>query len=426
MNISKTRLLALFVASFGLMQHGMSQDRLGAQQNIEKLCSKSFSGRGYINKGDSVAAAYLKDQFSNIGLSPGDSSFFHRFSLSVNTIEKAEITIDGVALNPGIDFVVSPGTKSSSGALKILYFSERLLASDNAPKKVKKAIKKGFLPVIGKYDRNNKKIVANIEEIKKCNAKSTLAFLKDNLTWSVSRTQDKGCEIWFLDSTFNKFSEEVYFNIEAKFIEKYKSQNVVGMVKGTEVPDSFIIFCGHYDHLGMMGDAIYYGANDNASGIAMLLDMANYFKANPQKYSVVFIAFAAEEAGLVGSYNYVANPPKELPLGQTKFVFNMDLMGSGEKGATIVNGSVFSNYYNELVKINELHSYLPVIKSRGKAANSDHYFFSEAGIPSFFIYLMGDYTHYHNPNDNPSNLILGPYYDTSFMLIRDFIIFLNN
>ena len=194
-------------------------------------------------------------------------------------------------------------------------------------------------------------------------------------------------------------------------------------MEGLEAPDSFIIFCGHYDHLGKMGEATFYGANDNASGIAMLLDMASYFTKNPQKYSIAFIAFGGEEAGLVGSYNYVQSP--EIPLSKTRFVFNMDLMGSGDNGATIVNGSVFKGAFEALSAINEKNDYLPRIKVRGKAANSDHYFFTEAGVPSFFIYLMGEYTHYHIPADNAENLHLGEYYDRSFKLIRDFIIYLN-
>ncbi len=425
MIISKTRVFALFIATLGIINSVKSQDRIAAQKSIEDLCSESFYGRGYINKGDSIAASYLKQRFSDIGLLPGDSEYFHRFKLDVNTIPIVKISIDSQELIAGKDYVISPGSNSSSGELKLLYFSERLLSSDKAPKKIRKALKKGFLPVIGRYDKANKVVAANVEEIRKCNKENTIAFLKESLTWSVARKQDEGCEIWFLDSTFDKFSKEVTFNVEAKFIENYSSQNVIGFVEGTTYPDSFIIICGHYDHLGKLGNATFYGANDNASGIAMMLDMATYFKANPQKYSIAFIGFAAEEAGLVGSFNYVSHPPSKVPLEATKFVFNMDLMGSGDLGATIVNGSVFSNYFEQLVRINTNNDYLPIIKPRGKAANSDHYFFTEAGIPSFFIYLMGDYTFYHIPDDNPSNLKLGPYYDKSFMLIRDFIILLN-
>ena len=212
-------------------------------------------------------------------------------------------------------------------------------------------------------------------------------------------------------------------NITSIFVSSYESNNVVGYVEGIEYPDSFIILCGHYDHLGKMGDAIFYGANDNASGIAMLLDLASYFSEHPQKYSVAFIAFGGEELGLLGSLNYIRNPL--IPLNRTKFVFNMDLMGDGSKGATIVNGKIYKSYFEQLTKINSEGSYLPAIRSRGKAANSDHYFFSEAGVPSFFIYLMGDYDFYHIPQDNSFNLKLGEFYNQSFLLIRKFITELN-
>ena len=74
---------------------------------------------------------------------------------------------------------------------------------------------------------------------------------------------------------FNRFSKDVHIDITATFVSSYESNNVIGYVEGYQNPDSFIILCGHYDHLGKMGDAIFYGANDNASGIAMLLDLAS-------------------------------------------------------------------------------------------------------------------------------------------------------
>jgi Zn-dependent M28 family amino/carboxypeptidase len=230
-------------------------------------------------------------------------------------------------------------------------------------------------------------------------------------------------EIWVLDSVFDRFSKAIHIDVSSSFISSYKSNNVIGYVEGHENPDSFIVLCGHYDHLGKMGEAIFYGANDNASGIAMLLDLASYFSEHPQKHSVAFIAFGAEELGLLGSLNYVKKPL--IPLNKTKFVFNMDLMGDGATGATIVNGKIFPSYFEQLKSINDNEAYLPIIRSRGKAANSDHYFFSEAGIPSFFMYLMGDYDFYHVPQDNPNNLKLGTYYNKSFLLIRDFVSTIN-
>jgi Zn-dependent M28 family amino/carboxypeptidase len=290
-------------------------------------------------------------------------------------------------------------------------------------KKVCKAIRRGYVPVISIFDQKDKTLKKTIDEIKKLSKEGPVIFLKDKLTWRVSTFQSKGAEIWMLDSIFNRFSKDVHIDITATFVSSYESNNVIGYVEGYQNPDSFIILCGHYDHLGKMGDAIFYGANDNASGIAMLLDLASYFSEHPQKFSVAFIAFGGEELGLLGSLNYVKKPL--IPLTKTRFVFNMDLMGDGSKGATIVNGKIYKPYFDQLIDINAKEGYLPSIRSRGKAANSDHYFFSEAGVPSFFMYLMGDYEFYHIPQDNANNLKLGYYYSKSFSLIKDFIIRLN-
>ena len=98
----------------------------------------------------------------------------------------------------------------------------------------------------------------------------------------------------------------------------------------------------------------------------------------------------------------------------------MDLMGTGSEGAMIVNGRVFENHYNNLEKINKENNYLPIIKKRVKAANSDHYWFSENGVSAFFMYLMGGIAAYHDIYDVSSTLPLTKFED-SFRLIRDFV-----
>ena len=423
MNIPLTHRLFIILSFITLTCNAIAQDRKAAQQTIIDLCSDDMAGRGYINNGDQKAADYISNRFSKIGLLGTDKGYKLPFNLDVNTFPTAELKIDDKELKPGLDYLVSTTSASASGNFNVFFVSERLLTSPKVAKKVKKAVKRGYVPVICQYNAKDEKLSKHIKNIRKCNAEATLIFLKDHLTWGVGTSQSKGTEIHLIDSLFDRFSKSVSLNIEAKFIQNYESQNVMGIVKGTKYPDSLIIFCGHYDHLGKMGESTFYGANDNASGIAMLLDMASYFAMNPQKYSIAFVAFGGEEAGLLGSLNYVKNPV--FPLSQTKFVFNMDLMGSGEGGATIVNGSVFKEDFDRLVTINKNNEYLPSIKSRGKAANSDHYFFSEVGVSSFFIYLRGKYKHYHSPLDSPENLQLGEYYDKSFLLIRDFIISLN-
>ena len=100
-------------------------------------------------------------------------------------------------------------------------------------------------------------------------------------------------------------------------------------------------------------------------------------------------------------------------------LINMDLMATGDKGLTAVNGSVFPDEFKLLQFINEQGNYLPTINIRGKAQNSDHYFFTEAGVKSFFFYLMGDYHFYHDIDDAAKAVTLSKY-EEAYRLIFDF------
>jgi Zn-dependent M28 family amino/carboxypeptidase len=191
-------------------------------------------------------------------------------------------------------------------------------------------------------------------------------------------------------------------------------------VEGTSKKDSFLLVTAHYDHLGHMGKKAYFpGANDNASGTAMLLELARYYALpeNRLPYSILFIGFAAEEAGLVGSKHYVEHPL--VPLSSIKFMVNLDLMGSGKEGITVVNGSVFPKEFGLLDSLNKANSWFPKVVARGKAANSDHYFFTEKGVPAFFIYTLGEITAYHDIYDTASVVTLSKFKE-SFRLITGF------
>jgi Zn-dependent M28 family amino/carboxypeptidase len=166
-----------------------------------------------------------------------------------------------------------------------------------------------------------------------------------------------------------------------------------------------------------MGQETYFpGANDNASGTAMLLELAHYFVEHPmKKVNVVFMSFAGEEAGLIGSHYYVEHPL--FPLEKIKFLTNVDIMGSGEEGITVVNATKFPAEFSALQQINKNEEYLVKIGSRGPAANSDHYFFTEAGVPAFFIYTMGPNKHYHDVEDTYKELSFSEFGDLYRLLI---------
>jgi len=205
-------------------------------------------------------------------------------------------------------------------------------------------------------------------------------------------------------------------HIKNKYIKGYRTQNVFGCIPGTVCPDSFLVFTAHYDHLGMMGKGIFFpGANDNASGTAMMLGLARYFRSHPQRYSIAFLGFTGEEAGLLGSGYFVDNPL--ISLSNIKFLVNLDLVGTGVDGITVVNATEFTDQFEMLSQLNDSGRYLVNIKKRGKACNSDHCHFYAKGVPCFFIYTLGGIAAYHDLDDRPETLPLTAFEGLTRLLI---------
>ncbi|GAB5409005.1 MAG: hypothetical protein BalsKO_13700 [Balneolaceae bacterium] len=205
--------------------------------------------------------------------------------------------------------------------------------------------------------------------------------------------------------------------LKSKLESTYKTQNVIGYLNG-ENNDSTIVIMAHYDHFGKMGNALFPGANDNASGTAMILSLAKHFSENKPRYTTIFIAFGGEELGLLGSKFFVENPLFDL--SKVKFLMNFDLAGTGDDGIQVVNGSVYRDQFDRLTSINDEQNLLPQVKIRGKACNSDHCFFDEAGVPGFYIYTLGGTRAYHDVYDRFETLPFTEFEDY-FRLMVEFI-----
>lgn len=418
------KILFLYSILICSIYYANAQDVVYAQQMIDTLTSDYFHGRGYVNQGDYLASRFIAEQFEDIGLKPLEQdNFYHKFKLDVNTFPKeVSITANGEKLNTGGDFIVAPSCPTTKvKGLSVQFVTKKALL-DKAKWKEWSKLDWSQNVLLLDTIKHDKKSQKKLDKLLKKYTNPISLHVQKKLTWSVARNQASETKIFVLPGVL-KGGEKIDITIEAELIKDYASQNVIGYLEGSEQPDSFIFVTGHYDHLGRMGaDCIMPGANDNASGIAMILDLARHLKASGTRYSVVFIAFAGEEAGLVGSYHMVTDLRAFVKPANIRFVVNMDLMGSGQEGIMAVNGSIFTREYALLESINKEKSYLPIVKKRGKAANSDHYFFSEAGIPAFFFYLMGPYNHYHDVDDTRENLRLEKQaYDGAFHLIQDFI-----
>jgi len=189
--------------------------------------------------------------------------------------------------------------------------------------------------------------------------------------------------------------------VSVSFTNKTKfstSNNVAGIIKGSEKPDELIIYSAHWDHLGfgspINGDSIYNGAIDNASGTATLLEIAHAFTKQEQpKRSVLFLAVTAEEQGLLGSAFYAENPI--YPADKTIGVINMDaLMAIGEmKDLTIVGygQSELDDIAETLAKKQGRYIIPDPVPENGYFFRSDHFSFAKVGIPA--LYASGSYEH---------------------------------
>ena len=398
-----------------------TQDINYARKIVDTLTSPYFAGRGAVDNGEKKASNYIANQFKKHGLKSFQNSFFQEFPSPINTFpNKINVKADGKEIKPGIDFIVDAASGSISGKFELFFYNKETLSNKI---ELNDLIKEGFFAnKMIVLEVNNTGVESEVLQLLKHNkiGAAGIIFIENKLTQHLSSVAKNYAILHVKKEVLSQTHKSIVVTIDQQLNSVYQSQNVIGYVEGTEFPDSFIILSAHYDHLGKMGNDVYFpGANDNASGVAMLLSLAYHYthKELPTK-TVVFIAFGAEESGLVGSKYFVNHPT--IPLKQINFVFNMDLMGTGSEGGMIVNGSVFENHFERLIKINKEWNYLPVLKKRGKAANSDHYWFSEKGVPSFFLYLMGGISAYHDVDDISKTLPLTKFED-SFRLIRDFV-----
>jgi aminopeptidase YwaD len=412
--------LFFFLSIFSLfsqeIKKGQAYDY--ARTIVDTMASESMHGRGYVNNGDKIAANYIKNEFAKFGLKSFTSDFYQSFSFSINTFpSEISVRVDDKQLSPGKDFIIYAHSPGSSGTYETLIADDLLVKKK---RKFKKFLKQNFSDKIvivndtGKQTNELQNIIGN-----SIHAKAIVA-LKDKLTLSMAQTVSDYPIIEILRTSLNKNPKQISFDVKNVFIPEYPSQNVIGYVQGSVFPDSFIVFSAHYDHLGQMGPDVYFpGANDNASGCAMLLNLAKYYSKpeNKPKYSVAFISFGAEEVGLVGSKYFTEHPV--FSLKSIRFLLNMDIMGTGEDGITVVNGSLFKKEFEKLKQINTESDLIKEVRIRGKAANSDHYYFSENGVKAFFIYTLGGIKAYHDIYDRPETLPLNEF-ENLFKLIVKF------
>jgi Zn-dependent M28 family amino/carboxypeptidase len=191
--------------------------------------------------------------------------------------------------------------------------------------------------------------------------------------------------------------------------EKMNGTNVIGYVTGKNNPEKYIVITAHYDHLGIVKDEIYNGADDDASGTAALFALANYFKEKRPSHSIIFVAFDGEESGLRGSGKFLAEPPVKKE--SIVLNINMDMVAHNDKNELYASGTfhypALKPQLETIAKSAKVKLLIghdrPEQKSDDWTNQSDHFAFHQAKIP--FIYFgVEDHKDYHKPTDDFVNI----------------------
>ncbi len=422
-------------------------DGYRALSSIEILASDSLQGRRSGLPGGEKAAAWIANQFLNIGLQPGvgDTSFFQDFSITtavesgpmVMQLWPASAETEPFEFEYGSDFVsfayggagrvqgqvvfVGYGIQEPSKGRDDLAGADLkgkvALALRGAPNdgegfwgregghgyKAAHAADAGAIAYLQVGEGPCMQRTLGVENRranvpcfwisrKACDRLLAASRLTVDSLFARANTQRSGCHL--------DLAATLQVEANAGVIPNAATRNVVGIFPGSDprLAHEMVLVGAHMDHLGVDAvNRIFHGADDNASGAALVLELARTLVADPipPRRSIAFVTFTGEDLGLLGSEEFVAHPP--LPLDSIVTMINLDMVGVGQ-GISLGGFPNFPAIWDiwELVMSDSLRQSLRHFKP---GYYSDHAPFEDLGIPAFFIDTGGDHPHYHQPED---------------------------
>lgn len=401
---------SLFFLMLSTVNQGKAQDTQFVRKQLINLCGPEMHGRGYYKRGDGIAADYIALQFKQLGIKSFPMGFLQPYTFNINTMNSVGVKFNGQDLKFNKDYVVSPKCGSLTGKFKPVMINASLMSN---PEKFIAAVnevpapKVILLDSLGLKNTELYRFIRTLATEKQMGIAALIEVFAAAPGTYPGRGVMKIPHIQVSRKSVPASLDEVELNIVNEYNENYPTQNVIGYLPGQT--DQFIVFTAHYDGYGSFGEGNYYAAaEDNASGTAMVMDLArHYMMGKKPYYSVAFMLFSGEEVGLMGSKHYVEHPL--FPLDKIKLVINLDMVMTGQDGVILFNGNGRPNEAAIVQKINEEHQYMKNVDNRDGTANSDHYPFQEKGVPAIFFLTKGPSGHGHGPDDTYDKLPLYAY-----------------
>ena len=425
-----------------------------------RLASEEFQGRGTGTSGDSLAALFIRDELKKAGARPFSGNGLQPFSVNV-AVEPGSnnrLSVNGLDFAAGTDFMPLALSDNASLEAPVVFCGYGLLPSgdtlhrddfkepDLAGKwalilrgypesdpaaagygrlssdriKVLNAREKGAAGVLlvsgKKWDpgdnldrpsRSEARSGLPVIQVRRNVAESILKGTSMTLSELEQRAADQAASAGF--TALTKVAAAADVNKKEAL-----TSNVVMMIPGASAPDEYIIIGAHYDHLGMGGPgsssrvpdtiAIHYGADDNASGVALMTELAERLveSREPFSRSILFVAFAGEEMGLLGSKHFVEN--MGIDPSAVNLMINLDMVGRMKdgNGLQIAGVGTAAGLRDTVLAYADTSAVRLAFTSEGYGP-SDHSSFYGKNIPVLSV-TTGAHLDYHTPDDTPDKL----------------------
>jgi hypothetical protein len=434
-----------------------------AWSTVSDLAGDRFEGRRAGTQGAELASEYIADYFNLIGLRPAgtDGTYRTKFTVplwelvqmpSLSIVDSSKNTLQSFEYRK--DFFVMTGSGSGDYSAEVVFAGYGITApnigyddysgisvrgkivlaiigtppssrfgQDYAYKKAENALKHGAVGLI--LADSPAEPTPHYVERSRCyqigacwTIYDGLALLGGSVQMADTLLGDTGFTLDSLQQSIDQhlrpksilLGTQLHVLVQATFAAHADAYNVLGFILGSDASSGKVVIIGaHYDHWGKdVNGAIFRGADDNASGVAVMMEIARVFSAGAKpKWSVLFAAWSGEEEGFYGAYAYVNHP--HFALGETVAYLNLDMVGYGEP---LLLESAETHAALRAVATESAKQLGVTLSVLGYEGGSDHAPFEENGVPNLML-IYWPYERYHTPSDTPDHVSRANLLDTA-------------
>lgn len=387
-------LVIVFAPSAQAQMHHHIIQKEDVSRIINTLASDDMIGRKTFTPGLKRAAAFIVKQFEEIGLEPfqNNDSYRQEFKMISTSPEKVSATIGAEQISPENILAVTT--------------QEHLSWTNESNPQIKSiGPDETFFTVFRKYMNPDENTLVWVDK----KFAPQFARLKQYVT-NGSSFPNSVSTVFVLSDASSAFTLEITNKRTIK-----KTANIVGVLTGKTLPDEYVVFSAHYDHLGkgkpVNGDAIYNGANDNASGTTAVIELAKYYKAKGgNNRTLIFVTFTGEESGGYGSsyFSKQLDPEKVAAMFNIKMIGTQSKWGTNSAYITGFNKTNFGKILQSNLKNSSFQFHPDPYPKQNLFYRSDNATLARLGVPAHTISTstMANEPYYHKVSDEVGTLDL--------------------